>query len=190
MVGEGVIQLQLLIKLFQINKLLSKSNVHQIREVVQIIRASFVGNRLIKCVWFLLLFHSKWGQCSVTLMDMSPALTGLPETHKPVTAASVNHYPATLYLVHICRFTGLWNVFSEDHWSNSGPFKLRCWAAFGAEADRSQSNSIIKSDKWQSTNADSKMKSCLRMWFWAHSYSDAWLIRRFWTQHNFDCEGD
>lgn len=106
----------------------------------------------------LLLFLSKWGQCSVILMDMSPALTGLPETYKPVTAAPVNHYPATLYLVHICRFTGLWNVFSERHWSNSAPIKLKCWAASCAEADRPQSNSIIKSDKWQSTTADKKMK--------------------------------
>lgn len=122
-------------------------------------------------------------------MDMSPALTGLPETHKPVTAASVNHYPATLYLVHICRFTGLWNVFSERHWSNSGPIKLRCRVVSCAEADRPQSNSIIKSDKWQSTNADSKMKSCRRMWGRLHSYSDAWLIRGFWTQYNNGCEG-
>lgn len=122
-------------------------------------------------------------------MDMSPALTGLPETHKPVTAASVNHYPATLYLVHICRFTGLWNVFSERHWSNSGPIKLRCRAVSCAEADRPQSNSIIKSDKWQSTNADPEMKSCLRMWVWLHSYSDAWLIWGFWTQYNNGCEG-
>lgn len=112
-----------------------------------------------KYMFFLLLFQSKWGQCSVTLMDMSPALTGLPETHKPVTAASVNHYPATLYLVHICWFTGLWNVFSERHWSNSGPIKLRCRAASCAEANRPQRNSIIKSDKWQSTNADKKWKT-------------------------------
>lgn len=121
-------------------------------------------------------------------MDMSPALTGLPETHKPVTAASVNHYPATLYLVHICRFTSLWNVFSERHWSNSGPIKLRCWAVSCAEADRPQSNSIIKFDKWQSTNADSKMKGCLRMWVWLHSYSEAWLILRFRRQYNNGCK--
>lgn len=124
-------------------------------------------------------------------MDMSPALTGLPETHKPVTAASVNHYPATLYLVHICRFTGLWNVFSERHWSNSGPIKLKCRAVSCAEADRPQSNSTIKSDKWQSTNAESKRKSCLKVWVWLHSYSDAWLIPTLWAQYNkaHECGG-
>lgn len=175
--GGGEIQYKLLIKLVQINKLTSKSNVHQFKDTVWVTRACFVGSRLAERACFLLLLQSKWGQCSVTLMDTSPALTGLPETHKPVTAASVNHYPATLYLVHICRFTGLWNVFSERHWSNSGPIKLRCRDVSCAEADRPQSNSIIKSDKWQSANADSKMKSCLRMWVWLHSYSDAWLIR-------------
>lgn len=120
---------------------------------------------------------------------MSLALTGLPETHKPVTAASVNHYPATLYLVHICWFTGLWNVFSERHWSNSGPIKLKCRAVSCAEVDRPQSNSIIKSDKWQSTNAESKMKGCLRMWVWLHCYSDASLIPGLWPQYNnaFEC---
>lgn len=122
-------------------------------------------------------------------MDMSPALTSLPETYKPVTAASVNHYPATLYLVHICRFTGLWNVFSERHWSNSGPIKLRCRAASCAKADRPQSNGIIKSDKWQSANADSKTRSCLRVWVWLNSYSDAWLIQGFWTQYNNESKG-
>lgn len=117
-------------------------------------------------------------------MDMSPALTGLPETHKPVTAASVNHYPATLYLVHICRFTGLGNVFSERHWYNSGPIKLRCRAASCADAIRAQSNGIIKSDKWQSVIGDSKMKSCLKMWVWLHSNSAAWLIPGSQAEYN------
>lgn len=153
-------------KLFWINKLTPKSNVSQVRETVRVIRACFVGNRLVDWAYVLLLYRSKWGQCSVTLMDMSPALTRLPETHKPVTAASVNHYPATLYLVHICWFTGLWNVFSEHHWSNSGPIKLRCRVVSRAEADGPQSNGIIKSDKWQSPNTDSKMKRRLRMRVW------------------------
>lgn len=122
-------------------------------------------------------------------MDMSPALTGLPETHKPVTPPSVNHYPATLYLVHICQFTGLWNVFSECHWSNSGPIKLRCRATSCAEADRPQRNGIIKSDKWQSTNASWKMKRRLMMWVQLHSHSEAWLMLGFWTQYNNECEG-
>lgn len=162
-------------KLFQINKLTSKSNIHQGY------KGLFGGEPIgLEGVCFLL-FQSKWRQCSVTLMDMSPALTRLPETHKPVTAASVNHYPATLYLVHICRFTGLWNVFSERHWSNSGPIKLRCWAVSCAETGRPQSNNIINYDKWQSTNADWKRKSCLSMWVRPHSYSDAGLIWRLWT---------
>lgn len=169
------------INLFQINKLTSKSNVHQLKNEGGYKRP-LLWKTDWKCVCLLPLFQSKWGQCSVTLMDMSLALTGLPETHKPVTAASVNHYPATLYLVHICWFTGLWNVFSERHWSNSSPIKLKCRAVSCAEADRPQSNSIIKSDKWQSTNVEQKkLKSCLRMWVWLHSYSDARLIPGLWA---------
>lgn len=48
--GGGEMQYQLLTQLFQINKLASKSNVHQFRGVVQIIRACFVGNRLVESV--------------------------------------------------------------------------------------------------------------------------------------------
>lgn len=44
--GGGEILYELPIKLFQINKPTSKSNVHRLKESVQVIRASFVGNRL------------------------------------------------------------------------------------------------------------------------------------------------
>lgn len=95
-------------------------------------------------------------------MDISPLLTGLPQTHKPVTAASVNHYPATLYLVHICRFTGLWNVFSVE----LGPNQIEMWSGFL----RAQSNNIITSDKWQSAGADTKNEKL-------RSNSATWLIQ-------------
>lgn len=101
-------------------------------------------------VRFLLFLQSKWGQCSVTLIDISPARTGLAETHKPVTASSVNHYPATLYLVHICRFTGLWNVFSVE----LGPIKLRCWAAswelrVTTSSSLTSDNQLMQTQKWE-----------------------------------------
>lgn len=127
--GGGETQYELPTKLLQIS---SKSHVRQLKRSRAGYKGLFCREQIgSMCVCLLLLlFHSKWGQCSVTLMDMSPALTGLPETHKPVTAASVNHYPATLYLVHICWFTGLWNVFSERHWSNSGPIKIETSSRF------------------------------------------------------------
>lgn len=148
--GGGEVQYQLLRKLFKINKVASESTTQRLRSRLQM----YVLWDLQSIVWFFFL-QSKWGQCSVTLMDISPALTGLPQTHKPVTAASVNHYPATLYLVHICRFTGLWNVFSVE----LGPNQIEMWSSFL----RAQHNNIITSDKWQSAGADAKMRSCVQI---------------------------
>lgn len=107
--------------------------------------------------------QSKWGQCSVTLMDISPALTGLPQTHKPVTAASVNHYPATLYLVHICRFTGLWNVFSVE----LGPNQIEMWSA--SWELRVTTSSHLTSDNQLVQMQNEKL----------HSNTAAWLIQGF-----------
>lgn len=57
--GGGEIQYKLLIKLVQINKLTSKSNVHQFKDTVWVTRACFVGSRLAERACFLLLLQSK-----------------------------------------------------------------------------------------------------------------------------------
>lgn len=105
-------------------------------------------------------------------MNISLVCTGLRGTHKPVTAASVNHYPATLYLVHICRFTGLWNVFSVELGANQIEMLSSFLGAHG--------NNIIPPDKCQSAHADSKMRSCL--WIQLKTNLGIWGVVEEWER--------